>query len=410
MKKAFPYIAGALLFVAILFLLLHKGPRKFDGRISLNHRDKIPYGTYVAYNLLQQQFPKASIEINRVAPLNSKVISFDTSKQALFIINSYFNPIENELSNLTAFAQKGNYVFISALQMNGMAQKFFKVKEENYYANNIYSKEQRAGIKDVDSFSVSLDTTVFSFPWHYSYPGISYDNYFMRTDSNFTFSLGYANNAKPNLLAINTQKGSIFIHAAPITFSNLFMLYNNNHEYYEKLLSLVPSNTEKIIWDEYFLYKRTASPDDDSDGILHVIFQYKNFRWAFWVAMALLTLYIATEIKRRQRTIPVYQKPANDSLDFVTTVGKLYFEKGDHKNVAEKLTHFFLDHLRNKYNIKTSEINNEFARNVSAKTNVPLEQTTEIVDYIHLTQLSENIAKQQLMHYYELLEKFYEKA
>ena len=409
MKKLFPYIAGVLLFVAVSLLLLNKGPRTFDGRITLNHRDKIPYGTYTAYNLLQQQFPNASVEINKLAPAEWKMLFYDTSGQVLFIVNSYFNPSESELDNLTAFAQKGNYVFISALQMNETAQKFFKVKQENYYDNGLYNKAQEEGVTVLDSFSVNLDTSLFDYPWNYSYPGISYDNYFIRFDSSFTYQLGYANNNKPNLVAINTRAGTIFIHAAPITFSNFFLLYSNNHQYFEKLLSLIPNNTEKIVWDEYFLYKRNAS-SDDSNGLLHVIFQYKNFRWAFWTAIVLLALFVVTEVKRKQRVIPLYPKPVNDSLEFVTTIGKLYYEKGDHKNLAEKLTQFFLDHLRNKYNIKTNELNNEFAKNVSAKTNVPFEEVTEITEYIYFIQYSENIRGEQLMHYYQLLEKFYKKA
>lgn len=409
MKKLFPYMAGVLLFVALLLLLLNKGPRTFDGRITLNHRDKIPYGTYTAYNLLQQQFPNASVEINKLAPAEWKTLSYDTSRQVLFIVNSYFNPSESELDNLTAFAQKGNYVFISALQMNETAQKFFKVKQENYYDNSLYNKTQEGGIKALDSFSVHLDTSLFDYPWNYSYPGISYDNYFIRSDSSFTYHLGYANNNKPNLIAINAGDGTMFIHAAPITFSNFFLLYNNNHQYFEKLLSVIPQSTEKIVWDEYFLYKRNASSDDNK-GLLHVIFQYENFRWAFWTAMVLLALYTITEVKRKQRIIPAYQKPVNDSLEFVTTIGKLYYEKGDHKNLAEKLTQFFLDHLRSKYNIKTNDLNNEFAKNVSAKTNVSLEEVTEIINYIHFIQYSENIRGEQLMQYYQLLENFYKKA
>lgn len=409
MKKLLPYIAGALLFAAVLFLLLNRGPRNFDGRITLNHRDKIPYGTFAAYELLKKQFPEADIQTNKYAPDSWQELSFDTSKQFLLIVNSYFNPSETELDNLTAFAQKGNYVFISALQMNEAAQKYYRINEENYY-NTPLINESDEGIKAFDSFSVSLDTIAFQYPSRYSYPGVSYDNYFIKADSLFSYPLGYADNIKPDLIAIKTGKGVLFIHSAPITFTNFFLLYNNNHQYYEKLMSLVPAGIEKVVWDEYFLYKRSDDSQDSGQGLLHVIFQYKNFRWAFWVAIVLLCLYVFTEIKRRQRMIPLYQKPANDSLEFVQTVGKLYYEKGDHKNLAEKLTLFFFDHLRSKYKIATNDINTKFAETTALKTNVPLHEVNEIVDYIHTIQSTDNISRKQLMDYYDLLENFYKKA
>lgn len=409
MKKALPYIAAALVLAAVLFLILNKPPENFDGRITLNHKEKIPYGTFVAFDLLKQHFPKAKIETNKLSPENWEILSFDSSDagQILIIVNSYFNPDERDLDYLTGFAQKGNYVFVSALQMNDIARKFFKVEEKSMYGIDLF---QQGGLKQFDSFAISLDTAVFMPPANFAYPGVSYDNYFLETDSNFTFPLGYNLKRQPNLLAINTQKGSIFLHSAPISFTNFFILYANNYQYYQKLMSLLPTDANKVVWDEYFLYKRNSDTGNDSKGVLSVMFQYQNFRWAFWLVITLLCLYLVTEIKRKQRIIPVFSKPANDSLEFVTTVGKLYFEKGDHKNLAEKLTLFFLDHVRNKYKISTSEINSFFAAKLSVKANVLLEEVNEIINSIHKVQLQHKISAKQLLHHYELLEKFYKKA
>jgi hypothetical protein len=140
------------------------------------------------------------------------------------------------------------------------------------------------------------------------------------------------------------------------------------------------------------------------------MFQYENFRWAFWLVIALLSVYLFTEMRRKQRIIPEYTKPVNDSLEFVTTVGKLYYEKGDHKNLAEKLTIFFLDYVRNKFKIPASNLNDVFAMKLSLKANVALDEIKEIVNMITQIQLENNITKKQLLLYHELLENFYKKA
>jgi len=412
MKRWLPYIAGAVLLAALITLLfLHKEPRKFDGRITFNPKDKIPYGTYAAYHLLSQQFPGASIEVNGYAPEDWQNLSYDSAGQALLIINSYFDPTISDLNALNSFVKEGNYVFISCLQMNDAARAFFKVEQEDIY-NPFTIKNDYGIINMYDSFAVKLDSHTYSMPLQFVYPGVSYNNRFTKYDSLFTYPLGYnADDNMPNLLAINAKKGSIFLHTAPITFTNFFLLYNNNHQYYERLMSLFPANTRKIVWDEYFLLnKQSKDTNEDEKGLLSVLLSHKNFYVAFWMLMVLLALYFFTEVKRRQRLIPEYSKPANDSLEFVTTIGKLYYEKGDHKNLADKLTLFFLDYVRNKHKLSTNELDDAFVQRLSLKTGIPVEELSKLIDTLNAIKASDRINEQQLLKYYQQLELFYSKA
>ncbi len=409
MKKFLPYIAGGILLTALIVVLVsHRQQRHFDGRITLNPTHKIPYGAYVSYQLMQQQFPKAKLSINRSAPLEWKLPKGDTSNQVLFILISYFNPTDDELNTLTAFAQKGNTVFISALQMSEKAQQFFRVKEEDMY--DPYSPvPNNEGVNISDSFTVRLDSTRFTSPVQFSYSGVAYNNRFTTIDSTFTYPLGYNKKGSNNLVAIHTLKGTFFLHSAPITFTNFFLLSGNNHIYFEQLMSLLPADTKYLLWDEYFTYRKQADGDNDS-SILHVLLKYENFRWAFWLSLIALAVYLLTEVKRRQRLVPDRAKPANDTLAFVSTIGKLYYERGDHKNLAEKLSVYFLDFVRNKYKISTTEINAGFTKTLSLKSNIPLDEITAITDKLIELKLSDVVSQQQLMDYHKLLEHFYSKT
>ncbi len=408
MKKALPYIAGGVVLTAIILLLVfHKQQRHFDGRITLNPTHKIPYGAYVAYQLMQQQFPKANLRVSRLAPGEWNLPTKDTSGQVLFILINYFNPTADELNSLVSFAQKGNIVFISALQMSDKAQLFFRVVQDDLYNSDAVSHYDNS-IDVSDSFTVRLDTSVFTKPYLFSYPGVAYNNRFIRYDSIYSYPLGY-NKKLENLLAIRTLKGTIFLHSAPIAFTNLFLLLNNNHVYFEKLMSLLPADTKFILWDEYFMYRKPAD-NEANRGILHVLLKYENFRWAFWLSIGLFLLYIFTEVKRRQRLTPQHAPPANDSLAFVSTIGKLYYEKGDHKNLGDKLSVYFLDFVRNKYKISTTEINSHFAKAVALKSNISLEEITAIIDALINIKLSNAITQEELMKYHQLLENFYSKT
>ncbi len=404
MTKRLFYI---LLVLATISLCACNKLHRFDDTITLKRNDKIPYGTYVAYNLLQKQFPNARIETNRYAPPQWKNLTSDSTKQVLIIITKTFDPSEEDLDELTGFVQKGNYVFISALQITHNAANFFKLKSAEHFNYYGLALGVHHPFDPFDSTAVKLDSSVFENPFAYEYPGADFTNGIASSDSSFTYTLGYSSKKDQNLIAINSIKGTFFIHTAPITFTNFFLLYNNNRQYFEKLMSLLPKDAKKIVWDDYYLQHYYNNNPQQSQGLLSVILKYDNFKWAFWVTLLLLSLYLVTEVKRRQRLIPGYAKPKNESLAFVTTVGKLYYEKGDHKNLADKLTQYFLDHVRNDYKISTVEINNSFEQQLAIKSNKDINEIKAIIEMMHAINLSNAITQKQLMDYYELLEEFY---
>lgn len=403
----------ALVVIGLATIIFLNPSKKIDTKITLVKNDKIPYGTNAAFEFTKVFFPKAKVISNAESPENWRVIHKKDSGQLLIIVNSYFNPTEEEVDLLTSFAQKGNYIIISALQMNENASKYFRVKERNYFNNDYYVAGNQIAQVDFDSLTVYLDSETFKGPLRYSYPGIGYDNYFEEIDSLITYPIGYNAKKQPNLLALNSLKGTIFLHSAPIAFSNLFFLYNQNHLYLQNLLSAVGQTSKPpktVIWDDYFLNKKPYEPEKKASGVLSVILKYPNFRWAFWIALSALCLYVITEAKRKQQSIPLYSKPANESLAFVTTIGKLYYNKGEHKNLAEKLHLYFLDYIRNKYKIEIRKMNKNFVDTISQKTNVPKEEVDAIYQTFTSIHASDKIDTNLLSRYYQQLEEFYKKA
>ncbi|MEP6465650.1 MAG: DUF4350 domain-containing protein [Parafilimonas sp.] len=403
MNKSLSYILFILIICTANACKLHR----FDDRITLDDHDKIPYGTYAAFTLLEKEFPHAKIETNKYAPVNWKNLSSDSAKQVLFIVTKSFDPTEDDLNYLTGFVQKGNYVFISALQVTGVASKFFKISTQNHYNYYGLSLAVHHAFNPFDSTFIQLNSNSFATPLMYQYPGADFTNALTKTDSSFSFPLGYSSQANPNCIAINAMQGKFILHTAPIAFTNFFLLYENNRGYFEKMMSLLPADTKKVVWDEYYLYHYNNNNPQQQQGLLSVILKYNNFRWAFWIALLLLALYVLTEAKRKQRMIPVYEKLKNDSLEFVTTIGKLYYEKADHKNLAEKLTHYFLDYVRNRFKISTAEINSSFVQQLATKSNKDVHEVNTIIENMHTINLSSAITQKQLMDYYTLLENFY---
>jgi hypothetical protein len=170
LKKYQSYILAGVVAVAIIFLFLtseNKASRQFDGRVTLRVKDKIPYGTYAAFESLKHLFPKADVMVNRQQPgLWDSLSGFD-GNQALVIVARYFNADEFEMKKLIRFVENGNDVFISAMEISYEATRMMRC-DVNAADGMMYYFEQSEG---ADLLSVSLAQPPFIKKTPYTYPG-----------------------------------------------------------------------------------------------------------------------------------------------------------------------------------------------------------------------------------------------
>ena len=94
---------AALIAAAVILLFVtgnNTTKKKLDNRITLQKRDKIPYGTYVAFNSLERLFPAASVYTSRREPGYWDSLSNYESKQAYIVITDRFGADKDELKRL----------------------------------------------------------------------------------------------------------------------------------------------------------------------------------------------------------------------------------------------------------------------------------------------------------------------
>lgn len=406
MKKSLPYVLIGVIVLAllVLFLLGYNSKNKtLDERLSFRKKDKIPYGLYAAYNSLSSFFPKASVGTSRKEPGYWDDLSEYQKGQALIIVVPQFFADEYEMKNMIRFAQNGNTVFISAMSIPYEISKMLRCNI-NTTGNFLYYLAQNS--IGLDTLTVSLSDPPYGRDALFTYPGKKLDGYFSRIDSSITTVLGYDERRRPNFIQLRIGTGSIYIHLAPMTFTNYFLLHKNNFAYYEKVLSVIPASTDKVVWDEYYRFKKNKPPE--RGNWLSVFLKHPPLKWALLVALLTLLLYVLSEIRRKQRPIPVINPPKNDSFDFVKTIGRLYHDKGDHKNLSRKMAAYFLEHIRNKYKLPTNHLNDEFAANLSFKTGVNEAEIKSILSFITELEHLDRVSEQQLAAFHRQLEKFYQ--
>jgi hypothetical protein len=413
LKKILPYILGSVLLVAVLVLFFtgnNNQKKKLNERITLRRQDKIPYGTYVAYRNLKYIFPAASIHINKDEPGYWDSLSIHDSKQALIIICGQFNAGEEEMKKMISFAENGNDVFVSAGNISYDAEQMITGSETKTDLTHYYGNSSKDNM--TDSLNLSLLDPPFQGGYaEYEYPGKRFCSHFSQVNNTTTDIIGNDEGGVPYFIRLRAGKGNFYIHLAPLAFSNYFILHKNNIEYYEKAFSLIRPDVTKVVWDEYYLNKRySGNNGEKKKSWLAVLFRYPAFKAALLTAIFTLLLNVLLGMRRKQRYIPVITKPRNDSLDFVKTIGRLYYDKGDHKNLCRKMGAYFLEHVRNKYKLPTGSLDDDFVKNLQYKSGAEESEIRGIVSFIKYLDEAEAINNNQLTDFHKQLESFYKKA
>jgi hypothetical protein len=370
--------------------------KKLNKYVSLWRKDKIPYGTYYAFENLSSIFPDARIRTNAVSP---RALYYDTREEddtafepeTYVILSPSVMADKGEVKAMINFAGSGNQLFISAI----------RIGKEFLDALHLKMSDSLSGGSN-DSLRLSLYKPGGHDRVNYFYPGYCLDAYFTSLDTPHTQVLGRNYMGKPDFIRIAFQHGgSIYIQLAPLAFSNFFLLYGKNRTYYDYALSYLPKTTRELLWDDYFRYRKP-----EKFSALHFILGNRAFRWAFWLTILLFLLLYIFESKRKQRAIRQIPPAANASVDFVKTIGRLYLQQKNNQNLALKMIAAFLDQVRSVYHIPTAELNNEFSEKLALRSGRSVGEIRDLTNLIHETRMQGELSDAELMNLHRQFELF----
>jgi hypothetical protein len=404
---------------AALVAACGSGAKRLNKRLTLWRTDKIPYGTYYAYENLHHIFPYAHVVLNKKSPDRYKTYTLKTEKEDeeednteyedektnYIIISNQVIPDESEVNALLNLVGKGQHVFISAFTISESLLDSLHLKTAFY--TSLYNTD--------DSLTVSVNNPETNDSLSFTYPGMALDNYFVSVDSNITSILGRDKFGRPNFVQFNYDGGgSIFIHLAPMAFSNFFLLHKNNKVYYDNALSYLPKNSKVVRWDEYFRYHTSGSNSDRNGkslfGAGSWLSKQKGLATAMSLFLLLLLIVYLFESKRKQRIKPVVHPLKNASVDFVKTVGRLYFQRHDNKNLALKMTVHFQDHVRSKYGIRAALNDPEFEKKLAWKTGYNINNLQNMLFFMNRLPEMHDVSDDALVLFNRKLEHFYKYA
>jgi len=371
-------------------------------RETYSNRDKNPFGTYIAYRQLETMYNN-NVTRNKNQSFTKTWESInDTGALYICIARSlYVN--ELEVAAMMNYVEAGNDLFISAANIDDLLLKRIKCDAMNYGGT-------------VDSMRITFTTPVTAAASLYSYFYLPYRNYFFNMDSSRTKVIGLNEDKKPNAIVYFHGKGRLFLHCEPRAFSNYFLLKDENYQYLQKLLAYTSNFPEHLYWDDYYnkirARKKSGSGKREENGFstFSEIMKHPPLAFAFWLAVIGLLLYIFFGSKRPQRVIEQRKANENTTVTFTETIGRLYLQKKDNKNIADKMITYFNEYIRNKYFLNTNLVNEDFITALSGKSGVQRDKVDSLYRAIVAVHSSAQLNDYELLSLNEQIQNFYKKT
>lgn len=185
------------------------------------------------------------------------------------------------------------------------------------------------------------------------------------------------NDDQVNFIKAPFGKGNIYVHSEPLFLTNYYLLKPGNIKYAQSVFSYL--NNKETLW---FVESNTR----ESGSLLRFILANPALKYAWWVFLGGMLLFIFFNAKRKQRIVPIIEPLKNTSADFVKSIGNLYLNEGDFHDMMAKKAQYFLNKVRIDLLIDTQTLDDEFAKKLQLKTGKPAEMINEAIDLIRKAQ------------------------
>lgn len=390
MKDLKIYIALASLCLIFYLIAQYNRPKPVDWAPTLSKKDKIPFGTYVVYNRLNDLFPTSKIKPKADPPY--LIFTESVVKSGNYILIAQRVKVDGyDFKKLREYMQKGNNVFIAGFLLSNYFTDSLKLKISSERKFNL---DEKIAVSFVNPALRSSKKYVFD-------RGIG-DQYFSKYDTFKATILGINGKGHPNFIKYQYGQGALYLMASPMFFTNYNMLEPQGAEYVSKALSYLPTRSE-ILWDEF----SAIGSSDYGESPLRVFLSIEPLKWAYLITLFSLMVFVVFEIKRRQRIIPLIPPLQNSSAEFVKVVGQVYYQQRNNANIAHKKVTYLLEEIRSKYGIKTNSLNNDFAAHLAHKSGIQKDLAIVLTGELMRIQHSKKISDQELISLNKNIEQFH---
>jgi hypothetical protein len=379
-----------LFYLGIIFVLFYLSSLNnttiINWDFSMHYRDKIPFGGYALNELLQTSW----FDDYR----HSYQSMYEWTPQwdeDLLVISSYFTIDKDEIEKLEEILAEGHNVLLAA--------HFFDptLREKLNFTS---TGENALNIDSLGVLPVEADLKNPKANERFISDNRVIGEYFTSYDTAHTeVLLSHKNGPLAIKMTADSIEGSLVLCSAPLLFSNYSLVMEDNNKLASGLLSHLTGT--KLHWTEFYQVGRM-----ESQSSLRYIMKEPALRNAFFATLFALLLLMIFDAKRKQRPIPVIEPLKNTTLEFVRVIGSLYYQKGDHRDLALKKFLYLQDYLKRYYYINFEQ-EEKLMEKIAAKTGVKQNRVEAIFDQYRYFLKVRQIDIEELRIFTERIEEFY---
>ena len=389
-----------LVYAGIIALYAVLRPAPVDWTETYYRDDKIPFGTYVLFNEFNSILNAPSIEV-----IDRPLYSFfrnnpDDTTRALYVaITPMFRPDHLDTERMLDLVRGGSDLFVSAEFYSSNFLTLLGLEREPMSIGNLGWE----ALQD----SMTHELTLVNLPdKSWNIPLVASRSSFVTADTVASDSvrvLGHSQTHSNAFLEVPLGDGTLYLHTVPAVFSNYFMLDTEYDlsSYASAVLSHLPEG-EDVRWLEYYTTGGNASRSP-----FQVLGRYPGFRWAYWTGLVAVLIFFLFTARRKQRAIPVLAPVRNTSLDYVHTIGDLYYRRGSHIDLAKKRIRYFREYLQEQYRLTVTDFNESEAIQAAIKTGRDEELIKPLFSRIQKVSGTNSITEDQLVQLDKYLDRFY---
>ncbi len=327
---------------------------------------------------------------------------FDDTSSVYFCISRNLFLQKKDVDAILNFVYNGNSAFFSTSNFDSLLLNriFCAVDSASLFTGYKPGEYEQTSVRLMKDINLDKDSSGYFYRPFRSYFSVMNDRY--------SRVIGYNALAEPNCIVFFWGKGKLFLHTDPRAFSNYFLLSQDNYMYMQGLMSVMGNDPQHVFWDDYY-NKINNRKTPGTSSSLSEIFKYPPLQTAFWLLLSMLLLYILFGGKRRQRIIREIKPNENSSVAFTETIARLYLQKHDNKNIADKMITYFYEFIRNNYFLNANGGNKDFITSLSKKSGVSEDKTIVLFNAISHANQNSTIDDYQLLSLNGQIQQFYKK-
>jgi len=363
---------GFLLAVGLLVYAEASKPQQVNWFESYYQKDKIPYGTFVFSELMEESYQDNLTRVN-VPPY--QFLQDSTLAGTYLFVNDVVQFDRTELEKLTAWVEKGNSVFVSSHYHTNDLLDTLNIKVNTAFFLNNFASEPMLNLvneklKADEPYHIEKDLTI---PYFEEIDTLSHTILGVTQPYNDTLII---NKPLANFIKVPYGDGTFYFHNQPEIFTNYFLLLNENSEHTKNVLSYINDGSQLYL-DAYY---KNGKPINVSP--LHILLNNRYLKWAYYFVLIGTLLFIIFQGKRKQRSVPIVKPLTNKSYEYARTISGMYHDKKDHDAIARKQIALFFEYIRTQLRLPTENLDSRFLKALSARSNNDLETTKSLFTFI----------------------------